>query len=139
MEGEKHLPMKKHPKAGRCPVVGCRKHSRPKGDLCSCHATRLWRIKHPVKAAYSNSKHHAKQRGIEWDMTLEQFTQIVVLQNYIDGKGVEKHCLQLDRVDPNRGYVADNIQVITCSENAAKGNKERRKQYVRFYDGSEPF
>lgn len=131
MEGDKHLPMKKNRVAGKCPVLRCRCYSRPKGKLCSKHSTQLWRIKHPVKAAFSNSRHHAKQRGIEWGMTLEEYSSIVDLQRYIDGKGVARMCLQLDRKDHTRGYFLDNIQVITCGENTAKGNSERRRGYVQ--------
>lgn len=33
--------------------------------------------------------------------------------------------LHIDRKDRTRGYVPDNVQVLTCSENSSKGNREK--------------
>jgi hypothetical protein len=82
---------------------------------------------------------NAKRRGKEWSLTLEQFRQIVSQQDYLDNRGCTRHCLHLDRIDNTRGYHIDNIQIITCGENVAKGNKERRKGFVNIPEDNYPF
>lgn len=82
-------------------------------------------MKNPIRAKYFSTKNGAKRRGISFTLTLEEFTEIVSQQNYLDYSGSEKHSLHLDRIDPTKGYEVGNIQILTCSENVAKGNRER--------------
>lgn len=44
---------------------------------------------------------------------------------YISRVGFRKFDLHIDRIDPRRGYVPDNVQVLTAHDNIVKGNKER--------------
>lgn len=139
MEGTGHFTFRRTPKPGRCPVAHCRRCSRPNPAaknpsphrLCSTHRSVLWRKLNPWRAAYNSLKSHAKQRDKVFDVTFAQFSQVVGMQAYVDGRGKEKHMLTLDRIESWRGYVPDNIQVLTCGENAAKENRERRDEYVR--------
>jgi hypothetical protein len=139
MEGEPHFEFKKTRRTGCCPVRFCRRKSRAQSAgrkpsmhrLCSTHCNRAWRLNHPVADAYRNSRHHAKQRGIVWSLTLEQFIEFVEGNSYIDGKGCQKHSLHIDRKDATLGYAVGNLQVLTCTDNVAKGNQERRNKYVQ--------
>jgi hypothetical protein len=81
-------------------------------------------------STFVEKKSNAKRRGIVWTLTLEEYTEIVQQQNYMDNKGCERHCLHLDRIDHTKGYEVGNLQIITCSENVVKGNQERRRGYV---------
>lgn len=147
MEGEGHFEFKKHKRAGRCPVLYCRCDSRANGEgrkpsthrLCSKHAKLLCRLRDPAKILFHEMRGNAKRRGKEWSLTLEQFRQIVSQQDYLDNRGCTRHCLHLDRIDNTRGYHIDNIQIITCGENVAKGNKERRKGFVNIPEDNYPF
>lgn len=127
--------LKQTPTPGICPVRGCRRPTGCRKKWCHRHHSRLWRFTHPVEAAYANLRHHAKQRGKVFALTLEQFREFVGKNSYIDDKGCTKTSLHIDRKDPSRGYEPDNIQVLTNSENS---NKERRKSLVAYYRDMDP-
>lgn len=84
-----------------------------------------WRANNPIKAAFVQLRDNAKRRRKEFTLTLEEFTSFCMATTYLDGKGRERQCLTIDRIDPSKGYTFDNIQPLTCSENTIKGNKER--------------
>ncbi len=113
-----------NPAPGRCPVKWCRKQKGSKQRLCNKHATHAWRVRYPIKAAWKTLRDNAKRRRKFFDLTLEQFTEFVERTAYMDGKGIRRHCLHIDRIDPTRGYTFDNIQTLTCSENSSKGATE---------------
>ena len=138
MEGHTHFEFRKDHRPGKCPVKFCRRESRPgdgnrkpaKHRLCCKHRSHLTRILDPVRTTFADKKSNAKTRGITWSLTLEQFKEIVAQQDYMDFKGCTKQCLHLDRIDHTKGYEVGNIQIITCSENVAKGNAERRRAFA---------
>lgn len=138
MEGEGHFEFRNDVRPGKCPVRFCRRDSRAgdgnrkpaKHRLCCKHRSTLTRILDPVRTTFAEKKSNAKTRGIEWKLTLEQYREVVMQQEYMDNKGRTRHCLHLDRKDATKGYEVGNLQIITCAENVAKGNKERRKGYV---------
>ena len=105
---------KQRPGPGLCHVRGCRNPHYKRSRLCCKHMKQKWRAEHPVHAAWANLRAHER----------------AYVARYVDGKGVTKLCLHCDRIDPERGYEWDNIQVLTCSENS---NKDRRKSYVPFF------
>jgi hypothetical protein len=84
-----------------------------------------WRAQNPLTAAFKTLRNNAKRRGKVFELTLEQFTSFCMETTYLDGKGRERQCLHIDRIDPAKGYTFDNIRTLTCSENTAKGNTER--------------
>lgn len=79
-----------------------------------------YKNKHPIKAAYYNLKHHAKSRGKEFDLTIEQFEEFCIKTEYINKKGRDKNGYHVDRIDESRGYTIDNIQTLTNSQNIRK-------------------
>lgn len=123
--------MKTHPVPGICPVARCRRRRGTKKTLCHTHHSQVWRAKSPARAAWINLQSHARERGIEFDLTFAQFLHFVTLTGYIEEKGVTSGCLHVDRIDAAKGYTADNIQVLTCSENVAKENRQRYVPYFQ--------
>jgi hypothetical protein len=103
------------------------------------HERNLRRLKDPARVLFYEKRSDAKRRGKDWSLTLEQFREVVAQQDYLDCRGNTRHCLHLDRIDNTRGYHMDNIQIITCTENVVKGNKERRKGYVHTPEDNCPF
>ena len=87
---------------------------------------RLWRAKYKEKAAYANLRGSAKRRKIEFNLTFDEFVELVVDTKYISLKGRDAGDLQIDRKDSTKGYVKGNLRVITCTENVIRGNKARR-------------
>ena len=117
--------LKVNPRPDLCKVFGCGKRRGNKQVLCSQHALRLWRHKNPIRSAWNDLVTKCRRKKRELGLTFEQFQEFVSRTRYIDNKGRERHCFHIDRIDPSRGYHMDNIQVLTCSENTAKGNRER--------------
>lgn len=126
---------KQRPGHGLCHVRGCRNPHYKRSRLCCKHMKQKWRAEHPVHAAWRNLQDSARKRRIPFTLTIIQFIEFAEATAYVDHKGVTKLCLHCDRIDPERGYEWDNIQVLTCSENSAKDN---RKRYVKFYQQQQP-
>ena len=134
MEGDKYFQFKVRKTPGKCPVRYCHKHSRsgsgdkPEHRLCSRHRQELNRRMDISLYRYHDLKNSARKRGIPFNLTLDEYRGIVSQQLYITHAGVEKHQLHIDRIDATKGYEVGNIQILTCSENVAKGNRERYAQ-----------
>jgi len=128
--------LRKTPVPGKCRVAYCRKpprdlRHRPRStQLCGSHAKEQWRLDNPTHAAFDNLRASARKRKIPFDLTLEEFLLLVEATRYVDDKGKQRHCLHIDRIDVAIGYTLDNLQVLTCGDNVAKGNAERRQRFV---------
>ncbi len=81
---------------------------------------KIWREKNPMKAAYQTLKYNAKRRGKEFDLTFEQFKEFAIKTEYINKRGKNKDSYHIDRIDENKGYTIDNIQVLTNTKNLFK-------------------
>lgn len=83
-----------------------------------------------MHAAYDLIRTHARKRKIVFTLTLAHFTEVIAPTRYLDESGSERHHLHIDRIKNHLGYEDGNIRVLTCSDNVAKGNVERRQKYV---------
>lgn len=92
---------------------------------CTKCKTRRWRVNNPLKWAYKNLRDHARQRKVGFTLTLAHFGEVCEASGYLLLRGAEGHHMHIDRIDACLGYEDGNIQVLTCSENVAKGNRER--------------
>lgn len=108
-----------------CHVYGCRNKQAKKGRFCTKHIRQKWVARNPINAAYVNLRSNARRRGKVFTLTLEEFTSFVTRTAYLDHKGRTRYCMQIDRIDHTKGYTADNIQPLSCGENALKGNREK--------------
>lgn len=68
----------------------------------------------------NNLRTHARARGKDFTITPEQWEAFCLRTGYHLNHGREAGGLTVDRRDESRGYNADNIQVLTNRENAAK-------------------
>lgn len=71
--------------------------------------TRRYRARHFLKYKYWNKKTNAKKRGLSFNLTFEQFTNL-----YREG-------FVIDRIDPLRGYEPDNVRAVSVRVNCVKG------------------
>lgn len=113
-----------------------------KRKICNKCRTRLYRANNPVKDAFRELRASAKKRNIAFTITFQDFEALVAQTNYISEKGNSRDSLHIDRIDPNQGYCAGNLQVLTCAENIAKGNRERFIKDRKFNlptDNEDPF
>ena len=114
----KPIELKKHITKGRCAVKNC--SNRCKGKMCSTCRTRKSRLKDPERYAFNNLKNRAKQRGLIFTITLEQFRVWCVKVEYIGFKGRSSESYTVDRIHNDLGYHIDNIQVMTKQDNIRK-------------------
>lgn len=109
---------------GKCGIPYCR-NTRLKGrNICSKHKHQRRKVADPVGYIYDIKKQRAKERDIEFDLTIDQFRKFCKETGYhnLCGRAAEK--MSIDRIDSSRGYSFDNIRMITVSENSAKGNRD---------------
>lgn len=90
---------------------------------------RAWRAKYPIHAQFYRLKGKARQRGIEFTITLAYFTKFAVQCDYVLATGNGKKSLTVDRIDNLKGYVAGNIQPLTRDENCIKQAKSDQRRY----------
>lgn len=113
---------------------------------------RIWRSQQPARSAYACIRESARRRNLPFTISFKDFMEVVEGTKYIDEKGNDRYSLHLDRKDNRFGYEPGNLQVLTCAENGLKGNLERRKMYVGYFqqqkeqaelpiipDGQDPF
>lgn len=112
----------------RCQTKGCG-NRRPAERLhCSTCRMKTWRANNPELASFRHLEESAKRRGIQFPLTLEEFTTWGHAHGYFRSKGRREFESSVDRIDQSGPYSLDNIQVLTIGENSAK---ERARQLGR--------
>lgn len=114
----KPLRLKKHTTPGICAVAYCK--NKCKGKMCSTCRSRKSRLADPVRYAFNNLRNRAKQRGLIFTITLEQFREWCVKVEYIGFKGRSSTSYTIDRRYNDLGYHIDNIQVLEKRDNIIK-------------------
>lgn len=88
-------------------------------------------------SSYRGWVHSAKRRGYEWNLTKEQIEQKLIEQNgFCALSGIKllprtksPYCPSLDRIDSNKGYYYENIQIVCSMVNVMK-NKFNEKEFI---------
>jgi len=93
------------------------------GKVCNTCRVRKWREENKSRSSYLNLKHNSLRRGIEFQLTFEEFQQFCYETDYLQGVGKKKTSFSIDRIDPEKGYILSNLQVLTLQENSRKGRK----------------
>lgn len=108
----------------KCQTEGC-EHDTLGRKFCGTCRSKASRQRDPIRYSFNNKKHRAKERGIFWDLTLEQFTQFCYETEYMDKKGKFTGCYDVDRKIEGKtpGYTIDNIQILEKVENIKKYKK----------------
>lgn len=87
-----------------------------------------WRTNNPLKRLIFSTRQTSKRRGLEHTITeldlllpeLCPYTGIKI--DYSAGKGKTMSNPSIDRVNPLRGYVAGNVEVVSSLGNTMKNN-----------------
>lgn len=126
--------MMKNEQLHRCPCCGKSKPSsewhknktRKNGlsDKCK-QCTKDYHQQNKHKSTLREIRYRAKQKGVPFDITVEDIVYPTVCPVFgIElkrGKDVPaKHSPSVDRIIPEKGYVKDNIQVLSQKANAMK-------------------
>lgn len=104
-----------------------RNSSEENKQLCN-RRTKNWLRNHPEYKLWKQARDSSKQRELEFTITQEDIiipTHCpylgIELTNFIDG-GRQDSNISLDRIDNTKGYIKDNIQVISSKANFMKRN-----------------
>lgn len=85
--------------------------------------TRKWMEKNPVKILLGHARRRAKEKGLEFSITEKD---IIIPQTCpLLGQPMvknTKYAPSIDRIDSSRGYVPDNVWVISRRANGLKSN-----------------
>jgi hypothetical protein len=109
-----------------CTTPDCHKEAGKKSSYCHTCRHRREKEKDPQAYTYGVLRRNARRRGISFELSFKEFLQFACRTEYLIGKGRTAEGLTIDRIDTGQGYKADNIQALTCSDNARK-EIERRK------------
>jgi hypothetical protein len=93
------------------------------GGLCFKHYRRRRKELDPVAERYAQFKSKSKARGIENSVTLDEFRSFAKRTGYIHVKGRRGQNATIDRICNVHGYHLWNMQLLTNTQNARKGNK----------------
>ena len=104
----------------KCLTDFCRKKSKDHSKYCHSCILKKYKEKNPVKYTFCVLKNNAKRRGKDFSITFEEFEEFCVKSNYIAGKGRKSESYHIDRIDENKGYSIDNIQILTNKANVVK-------------------
>jgi len=85
-----------------------------------CKSRRL-KEKHPRTYVFNMLRQRAKQRKMPWTVTSAQFKEFCDRTHYIELRGCGKGYYTIDRIDSNRGYHANNIQMLEFLDNCSEG------------------
>ena len=85
---------------------------------------RHWQESNPKRCAYAFQKNQAKQRGIEFLLTFEEWRDW--WGNDFANRGCAKGKLVMARRGDEGPYKLGNIKKITCSENSVESNRVRK-------------
>jgi len=82
-----------------------------------------------LKRLVTNAKSRAKKRGIEFtitesDLTLPAFCPVLGVPFVRERGKWRQDCPSIDRIDPLKGYVPGNVQVISKMANTMKSNAQ---------------
>lgn len=98
--------------------------------VCSKCQTAELRRKHPCTYILNALRLGARRRGIPCSLTLEEFKEFCRETNYVELRGTAEDSLTIDRIDPNEGYHAWNMRVLSHKENSAQGVNNSKKWHL---------
>jgi len=116
-------------KLNRCEVCGAA--AIPNRRKCYKCKQRQYAERHPRRVLYWSLNSSARNRGIEFDLTFEEFSLFCDATEYDRFVGCNGDSLTVDRIDPTRGYFLDNIRAIPHAQNSRENNHQKRLQTLR--------
>lgn len=115
---------------GRCISWGCSRRARKETRDPRCHTcrSRITRLKNPARYSFRNLKNRAKQRGIAFELTFDEFAAFCNETDYLEKKGREPHSYTIDRIKTHLPYCYSNLRILTHAQNSSH----------KYEDGSAP-
>jgi hypothetical protein len=104
----------------QCTACGVRPAAEAR-TVCNTCRDRRWRERYPELHLWNNLKKSAKRRGYDFDIPYAWWLRWCEMTGFVEMVGRTKGSASIDRIDPTRGYHADNIQMLEVGANSAKG------------------
>lgn len=101
--------------------------------------SRQWQKDYPIKKMVTKAKQKAREKGIEFNIDVEdiivpEFCPLLGIPlEFGAGKGSNHNpnLVSLDRIDPTKGYIKGNVQVLSLLANKMKHNASQ-EQLITF-------
>lgn len=103
-----------------CVAHRCKNKKADRDRFCHKHRKRYQKETNPISYHYNMLRSNARRRGKEFTITKEDFAEFCEETNYLELKGKSKDSASIDRIDPSKGYIKGNLQILTLGQNSAK-------------------
>ena len=101
-----------------CFESGCLNDAAPRHKYCYKCRYKHQKEKTPIKRAYFTLRQNCQRKKVDFNLTLEEFTEFCSKNNYIVEKGIYADDYQIARIDKEQGYNKNNIHYIQNKQNA---------------------
>lgn len=110
----------------KCMIDKCKNSAQDTKNLCAPCNYEKQKKDDIFKRTWFTLRNNCKRRGVEFNLTLDEFTKLVKKNHYINQKGIGKYDLQIIRIDTKKGYSIDNVSFKTNSE-TRRAQKQSRE------------
>jgi len=94
--------------------------------LCGADWQRTMKKRDPLKFVLKDARQHAKVRSREFNLTVDDLKEILNYQNnqcvFTGLEFSDQNIISLDRIDSDKGYNKDNVQLVTVRANKMKSD-----------------
>ena len=95
-----------------------------------------WRTNNRLQSLIFSTKQTAKKKGIDHDIDISDLVKVQICPLTgveIDWSVSGRHLLNpsIDRIDPSKGYVKGNVEIMSCLGNSMK-NAATKEQLLHF-------
>jgi len=111
-------------KINKCSTPYCRNTAVPGRTICHKCRSRKYKKQHPDVYFFNALRNNARRRNKLFTLTLDQFRDFCNRTGYLDKKGKNGYDMSIDRKISSKGYTADNIQVLSLSDNTKKEHSD---------------
>ena len=105
-----------------CSAYRCMNSKADKKKFCHKHHASFQKETNLIGYTYNILRQNAKRRRKTITITLEEFKDFCIETNYLTLKGKTSKSASIDCIDPRKGYIKGNIQIMDLGDNAKKSN-----------------